>query len=70
MVWGFPLFARVVAWLHSGSKSGLVSSLPLSLPLVVWQSMTKGCFFFFYILIDHYFKLLMISLSNQLIKKL
>ena len=64
MVWGFPLFARVLGWFYSGNQLLETLGLVLSCPLVQLQPMAKGFFFFFYILIAHYFKLLMKSLSN------
>jgi hypothetical protein len=53
MVWGFPLFARGLGWFYSGNQLLETLGLVLSYPLLSWQPMAKGFFFFFYNLIDH-----------------
>lgn len=64
MVWGFPLFVRVLGWFYSGNGKALALSLVLSCPLIGLEPMAKGSFLFFYILNWHLIKLLIKTLSN------
>jgi len=64
MVWGFPLFVRVLGWFYSGNQLPETLGLVLSCPLIDWQPMAKGSFLFFYILNWQLIKILMTIQSS------